>query len=107
MGMYVEGVCVGRKDETVEYMNKEGKPDSFRSITATFADPAGSGDPVAVEMEEHQIKQLQAFHVYRLHVEARAVQTKRGIFCRISAPKGAIIEKLGPPAAAAKPAPGA
>ena len=98
MAMMVQGVCVGRKDETIEY-TKDGKPATYRSIAVSFAEPDGSGEPVSVEVDENQIRQFQAFQHYKFSVEARAVQTKRGIFCRISMLRNAIVERLAAPAA--------
>ncbi len=101
MAIYVQGVCVGRKDETFEYTDKEGRPAIYRSIAVSFAEPDGSGEPVSVELDEKnvsQLQQFQAFHQYKVPVEARAVQTKRGVICRISVLKNGAIERLGPPA---------
>ncbi|UQZ87733.1 hypothetical protein C4J81_00345 [Deltaproteobacteria bacterium Smac51] len=103
MAMFVQGVCVGKKDENIEF-TKDGKPDSFRSISASFSEPDGTGEPVSVDMDENQIKQFQPFQHYKFPVEARVVSTKRGAFCRISMLKSAVIERLGQAGASGQPA---
>jgi hypothetical protein len=103
MAIMVQGVCVGRKDETIEYTNKEGKPDKFRAISVSFAEADGVGDPVSVDVSENQLHQFQAFQQYKVPVEARTVQTKRGIVCRISMLKNGAIERLGQAGAPPRP----
>jgi hypothetical protein len=89
----VHGICVGLKNEIIKY-TKDGEEQEFQSIGASFADMTGIGEPIDVEMTETQQKQLQAFKEYRMPVEARAVTTKRGTFCRISVPDDGVIERL-------------
>jgi hypothetical protein len=94
MGMYVTGVCVGIKDEDIEY-TKDGRDQTFRSITASFADASGVGKPVDVDLNETQLQYFKAFDSYSFPVEASVMSTKRGNFCRISIPKSAKIQRTG------------
>lgn len=104
MSIFVQGVCVGRKDETFEYTDKNGKPAEFRSIGVSFAEPDGNGDPISVEVDEKQLGQFRPFQQYKIAVEARAMQTKRGIFCRIAMLKNAIAEHMGNGVTPSRPA---
>ena len=97
MGMYVQGVCVGLKDEVITY-TKDGKDAEFRSIGGSFADTSGKGEPIQVDMTDKQQAQIQPYHHYKFPVEARAVSTKRGTFCRISIPDNSKIEEIPLPA---------
>ena len=92
----VQGVCVGLKNETVEYM-KDGKLDSFQSISASFADINGQGEPVDVDLSEKQFSEFKAFEQYRFPVRVGIMNTKKGAFCRISMVDGGRLERLGQP----------
>lgn len=95
MAIYVNGICVGIKDNLVEF-TRDGKADSFRSISASFADPSGFGEPVDVNIDENQIAAFKPFDHYTFPVETRAYLSKRGAaLCQISIPKTGKIQKVG------------
>jgi len=103
--MYVRGVCVGLSDETIKYTNGEGKQDSFRSITATFADPGGIGSPLEVQIGEGQKAYLKPFESFYFPVEVRTSLNKRtgAPISRIHIVENAPIERV-PNANAGTPA---
>ena len=98
-----QGVCVGLKDETIEYM-RDGKPNEFRRIGLSLNTFACDGDPETIEITEEQKSLFKPFQQYRFPVEIRAASTKSGgAYCRISIPKHAKIEHLSQNIPAANP----
>lgn len=95
MGMFVDGICVGIKDEVIKY-NKDGKDQSFRSLSVSFADPSGFGEPVDVNIDENQIAAFKPFDHYCFPVETRAYLSKNGAaLSQVSIPKNGKIQKVG------------
>ena len=94
MSLFIQGVCVGKKSETIQYKDKDGKDKEFSQISASFASSNGFGKPIDVDMEDYQLPEFKPFaEQYCFPVDVRAITTKRGTFCRISILEGAEIKR--------------
>lgn len=91
---HVQGVCVGLKDEIIEYM-KDGKLADFRRIGVSFNTFNCDSEPETIEVSEEQKSMFRPLQCYRFPVEFRAGVMKNGnAYSRVSIPKNARIETL-------------
>ena len=94
MSMYVQGVCVGKKQEVRSFKDKNGDDKEWEVNTASFASVDGVGIPVDIDMTPEQMANFRPYvEQYRFPVEARAFPTRNGPMCRISILEGGRIER--------------
>ena len=100
MSLYVQGICVGIRDE-VQVYTKDGKEQSFDVRTIAIAAEDGLGDPVVVDVPKKFMNSFVAFKPYRFPVAHSARVAKGGgAVSRLRIPDNSIITPLAAQGAA-------
>lgn len=97
MSIYMaQGICVGLKDELVEY-TKDGKVQSFQSVSVALNSFDLMGEPVTIGITEEQKAKFKPLQSYRFPIEISAYLTKGGAaVSQIRIPKNSPIEQINP-----------